>query len=94
MLREFEPLPADNRKSFYGKCSIYQNEAGARALRSYRTIVMTQDETGQLHRHWPGWSQTTARHIWAGFGIDTETYRSMQVEPLPAEWEELRYSIS
>lgn len=93
MFRTYEPKPADGRKSFYGKCEVYENELGARALRSYRTIVMTRDANGDLHRHWKGWSATTARHIAAAFGIATKEYRAMEVEPLPAEWMDLKYSI-
>ena len=91
-LKSFEPVPHD-RKSFYGKCAVYENENGAKALRSYKTIVMTQDENGELHRHWAGWSLTTSRHIYAAFLILTKEYREMPVEPLPAEWGELRDSI-
>lgn len=81
----YEPVP-HGRKSFYGKCSVYENERGEMALRSYRTIVMTTDVRGKLHRHWDGWSATTARHLWSAFGIGTDEYRRMEVERLPRKW--------
>ena len=93
MLKVYEPKPADSHKSFYGKCDLYENELGEKALRSYRTIVMTRDADGELHRHWPGWSATTARHIAAASGIATKEYRAMKVEPLPFEWQELQYTL-
>ena len=85
--------PACDRKSWYGKCSVYEQENGAKALRSYSTIVMTVDEDGNKHRHWGGWSATTARHIWRAFGVDTKTYRNMEVERLPLIWQQLQHEI-
>lgn len=86
----YEPYPRDNRQSFYGKCSVYENERGEKALRSYETIVMTKDRFGKLHRHWDGWSMTTARHIWSAFGIRTKEYNGMDVESLPRKWRSLQ----
>ena len=36
---------------------------GKRVLRSYETLVASIDDKGTLHRHWDGYSPTTARHI-------------------------------
>ena len=80
----YEP-PCD-RKSWYGKCCVYVSEDGEKALRSYGTIVMTQDADGTLHRHWNRWSATTARHVRKAFGVDTKAWRSMDVERLPRKW--------
>lgn len=91
--RTFEPAPADSRKSFYGKCALYVDDRGREALRSYKTIVMTRDAAGELHRHWSGWSMTTARHIWSVYHVDTPTYREMAVEELPENWRELQYAL-
>ena len=87
----YEPKP--DRKSWYGKCAIYEAEDGSKALRSYRTIVMTQDSNGVLHRHWDGWSTTTRRHIWRGFHVDTKSYRAMEVEQLPRKWRDLQATL-
>lgn len=83
----YEP-PCD-RKGWYGKCSVYVAENGEKALRSYGTLVMTQDADGVLHRHWNGWSATTARHIRQTFGVSTKTWKSMGVERLPKKWRSL-----
>ena len=93
MIRKYEPIPNDSHKSFYGKCAVYVDDDGARALRSYGTIVMSQDAAGGLHRHWSGWSATTARHIRAVFPIGTKEYRQMPVEPLPDVWRGIQYTI-
>ena len=89
--RVYEPKP--DRKSWYGKCAVYEDGDGSEALRSYRTIVMTRDADGALHRHWDGWSATTARHIWAAFRVDTKSYRGMTVERLPRKWRNLQSTI-
>ena len=85
--RIYEPTP--DRKSWYGKCAVYEREDGEKALRSYKTIVMTIDADGIPHRHWDKWSATTARHIWAAFCVDTKDYRAMDVERLPRKWRNL-----
>lgn len=85
--------PECDRKSWYGKCAVYEAENGEKALRSYSTIVMTQDKEGNLHRHWDRWSATTARHIWRAFQVDTKTYRSMEVESLPRKWRNLQSTL-
>ena len=84
----YEPA-AHGRKGFYGKCAVYESDDGEKALRSYGTIVMTKDADGVLHRHWGGWSATTARHVWAAFCVDTKEYRAMEVERLPKRWRDL-----
>lgn len=93
MIRKFEPIPNDSHKSFYGKCSVYVDDDGSKALRSYNTIVMSQDASGAVHRHWGGWSATTARHIRAVFPIGTKEYRQMNVEPLPEKWRDIYYTL-
>lgn len=87
----YEP-PCD-RKDWYGKCTVYVAENGEKALRSYRTLVMTQDSEGVLHRHWDGWSATTARHVWKAFGVDTKAWRRMEVERLPRKWRSLQWTL-
>ena len=87
----YEPKP--DRKGWYGKCAVYEAADGSKALRSYRTIVMTQDAEGALHRHWERWSATTARHVWAAFHVDTKDYRAMEVERLPRKWRGLQEAL-
>ena len=90
--RIYEPIPY-GRKSSYGKCAVYESGDGSKALRSYSTIVMTQDADGTLHRHWGGRSNTTSSHIKAAFGIDGKQYGRMEVERLPRKWAYLESMI-
>jgi hypothetical protein len=58
-----ELLPADGRKSFYGKARAYYH-ANAWFLMSYDTVVaMYYPGSGLFIRKWAGYSQTTMRHI-------------------------------
>lgn len=53
----------DNRKSFYGKAHVLEDDRGNAYLKSYDTIVCYIDPAGCVHRTWSGYSQTTQRHI-------------------------------
>lgn len=53
----------DNRKSFYGKAHVLEDNAGNAYLQSYDTIVCYIDASGHFHRLWAGYSATTQRHI-------------------------------
>lgn len=53
----------DNRKSFYGKARVLEDDAGNAYLQSYNTIVCYIDPAGHFHKTWGGYSQTTQRHI-------------------------------
>lgn len=72
MLRTFDLVPNNNRKSFYGKAKV--TVIGNRAiLKSYNTVVCEiNTKSGTFTRYWNGWSATTARHIdafCAAFGL-------------------------
>lgn len=54
--------PVDNRKSFYGKCYVLENEYG-KMLYSYDTLVARFIPGRGLVRSWSGYSATTMRHI-------------------------------
>jgi hypothetical protein len=51
----WHPMGGMNRRAFT------KHFDGALYLRSYNTIVASIDENG-FHRHWSGWSATTAKH--------------------------------
>ena len=54
-------VPADGRKSFYGKAVLIQR-GGAMYCESYNTIVCKYIG-GKFSRTWGGYSATTARHV-------------------------------
>ena len=62
-IRSFELEPIDNRKSFYGKCKVFEMEDGSKVLRSYDTYVCKIDPDGTFHKTWAYYSPTTMRHI-------------------------------
>jgi len=54
-------VPTSGQKDFYGKAVVI-TKGGTTYLKSYETIVASYDVVG-FHRHWLGWSLTTAKHI-------------------------------
>lgn len=81
-IEEYELKPNNNRKSFYGKASVFIVK-GKRFLRSYDTIVAYKDKNGTIHRLWDNWSYTTGRHIVAFGGPCKSEWDKMQVEKMP-----------
>lgn len=61
-MKTFELKPANNRKSFYGKANVIEQDNGDIELRSYNTIV-ARIRNGKLERLWSGYSATTMNHI-------------------------------
>lgn len=57
-----ELIPADRRKSFYGK-AVQIQRGRTYFLKSYSTIVCSITPSGKIKRYWDGWSATTARHV-------------------------------
>lgn len=78
--REYTLVPSDNRKSFYGKCKVFETENGFRFLQSYDTIVAREDKEGKIHRLWGGWSLTTGRHIKEFCGLNKSEWDKLEVE--------------
>lgn len=55
-------MPVDNRKSFYGKAKVIEDN-NEMLCQSYDTIVCKVDANGNFVRLWGGYSATTMRHI-------------------------------
>lgn len=55
--------PCYDRKSFYGKAKIIEDEQGEIFLQSYDTIVCYINKNKKFVRLWNGYSSTTMRHI-------------------------------
>ena len=58
----FELKPTNNRKSFYGKAFVIEQDNGDIELKSYETIV-GRIRNGSFERLWSGYSATTMNHI-------------------------------
>lgn len=61
-MKRFELTPTNNRKSFYGKAEVIEQDNGDIELRSYNTIV-ARIRKGKFERLWSGYSATTMTHI-------------------------------
>lgn len=71
-MKRYELIPNRNRKSFYGKAEVIEQDNGDIELRSYNTIV-ARIRHGKFERLWDGYSATTMNHInsfLALFGIN------------------------
>ena len=72
IIKRYELIPTNNRKSFYGKAEVIEQDNGIIELRSYNTIV-ARIRNGKFERLWSGYSMTTINHINAfldAFGIN------------------------
>ena len=61
-MKQFELQPTNNRKSFYGKATVIEQDNGDIELKSYNTIV-ARIRNGSFQRLWSGYSATTMNHI-------------------------------
>ena len=76
--RQYELIPIDGRKSFYGKAWVDISKCGTETLYSYGTpIVKRIAKTGRLVRLWNGWTATTGRHIKAFCGLNKAEFLAL-----------------
>ena len=61
-MRTYELKPTNNRKSFYNKAEVIEQDNGDIELKSYSTIV-ARIRHGKFERLWSGYSATTMNHI-------------------------------
>lgn len=88
MKREYDLIPADGHKSFYGKAHVTVNDDGTETLWSYRTMIMARRPDGTLERYYIGpWSATTGRHIRAFCGLNKAEFLSLPVKPGTGTWD-------
>lgn len=78
--REYELVPCNSRKSFYGKAKVIVREDGFKFLKSYDTIVACEDSGGKIHRFWSSWSATTGRHIMSFCGLNKAEFMNLELE--------------
>lgn len=76
-MKVYELIPADGRKSFYGKATVTIEEDGTETLRSYNTPIIKRTASGDLVKLWDGWTSTTGRHIKAFCGLNKSQYMSL-----------------
>ena len=61
-MKAYELKPTNNRKSFYNKAEVIEQDNGDIELKSYTTIV-ARIRHGKFERLWDGYSATTMNHI-------------------------------
>lgn len=76
-MRKNELIPADGRKSFYGKAVVIVEDNGTETLYSYETPIIKRLASGELVKLWSGWTATTGRHIKAFCGLSKAEYMSL-----------------
>jgi len=79
-MKTFNLTPVNNRKSFYGKCQVIE-ENGIAQLKSYETIVAKYDTTNNKMTVFGYYSPTTATHINAFldyYGFKTCTKKELE----------------
>lgn len=76
-MKIYDLIPADNRKSFYGKAKVYIDGDGTETLYSYNTPIIKRTAAGELVKLWDGWSATTGRHVAAFCGLNKAEYMNL-----------------
>lgn len=79
MIADYELIPNDSHKSFYGKAIVKTDEQGREVLYSYGRPVLRKEGKGKYTRLWDGWSQTTGRHVMSWSGINKKQWDAMPV---------------
>lgn len=69
-MKEFELVPTNGRKSFYGKARVIIDDAGNETLTSYGTRIITRTASGDMLRLYDGWTATTGNHINSFCGLN------------------------
>ena len=82
-MRKYELIPADGRKSFYGKAVVIVEDNGTETLYSYNTPIIKRLVSGELVKLWDGWSATTGRHIKAFCGLNKAGYEKLELVKKP-----------
>lgn len=76
-MKRYELIPADGRKSFYGKAIVEIDEYGNETLYSYETPIIKRMQSGELVKLWNGWSATTGRYIAAFCGLNKAGFMAL-----------------
>lgn len=75
--KQYELIPTDGRKSFYGKAVVVVEDNGTETLYSYGTPIVKRLVSGELVKLWSGWSATTGKHIQAFCGLNKAAYMDL-----------------
>lgn len=87
-MKQYELIPTDGRKSFYGKAVVMVEGNGTETLYSYNTPIIKRLVSGELVKLWSGWSATTGRHIKTFCGLNKAGFGALpvpDVSPMAAD---------
>lgn len=88
VIKRYEPIPMNGAQSFGGKCRIMETDDGSTYLRSYSTIVGYEDNKGDFHRTWDGWTKATGTHLQVLGIVGKVMYLWYPLEELPEGYPE------
>ena len=80
-MRQFELMPNNGQKSFYGKAIVMIDNDGTQTLYSYNTPIIRKPLNGPLVRLWDGWSATTGKHIKSFCGLNKAEFLAVPFSP-------------
>lgn len=84
-MKQYELIPMNGQKSFYGKTIVEVDDAGNETLYSYGTPIIKRLRSGELVKLWNGWSATTGRHIASFCGINKSGFMALEHKSTPME---------
>lgn len=79
IIKRYELIPTNGRKSFYGKARVEEYEDGSKTLFSYETPIITKKANGELVPHYTGrkFGPTTGSHCIEFCGLNKNGYRKL-----------------
>lgn len=76
-MKEYELIPTNNRKSFYGKARVVVDNDGVETLMSYGTPIIKRYSDGRLRRVYDDWTHTTGTHILSFCGLNKAEFLAL-----------------
>ena len=76
-MKNYELIPTNGRKSFYGKAKVVIEDAGTETLYSYNTPIIKKYKNGKLEKLYNGWTVTTGIHIKSFCGLSKKDFMNL-----------------
>ena len=78
-MKEYELIPTNGRKSFYGKAKVVIDDSGNETLYSYDTPIIRREPNGNLTALYNGdkYGTTTAAHVKSFCGLTKNEYMKL-----------------
>lgn len=81
-MKQYELVPQNGRKSFYGKVKVLVEDDGTETLFSYESAIIKRYPDGELEPLYTGdkYGSTTASHVYSFCGLRKADYRKLLKE--------------